>query len=494
MNAPAVPAASRQEHTLSPAIAAIDQQIADEDARIHDARSELQDAQVKLEQLHAARKPLAKLVELYTGVTQPPPLARDVSDHITSNGNGNGAVKRAARRRHEHMNDAAFLDAVRSLGGRGTCAEVAGAVNCNLEAARRRLRQLVEAEQLDVTGEGKPNDPSVYSIPAPRTGSPDTDDEPVSLVRRPLEPGESQTLEDAVRRVDTGGTGEPSEAPKRASANLSRLPKREATLAPASARAAAVQKGRDHAAGDHGTPPGVGTAEQPRCQRRAPRDARTAEPAGAHRRARRAPADDPRRRRQGRALEDRRAADQLRPPLARQGPRQARARQGPRAADEQGRDQPQRRLVGLAWTTSGMSLPENTTSAHLGCGCSAHCRLCGCGDFHACDPGPAAGSWTRSTSARCARRACRPSRPRSNNCKPTSPSLKRHELIERHVDADQTLWAPTAKGLALKLDPGLKTRDELLRAQHVVRASDLLPPDWIATASARYESEHGREP
>jgi hypothetical protein len=254
MNAPAVPAASRQEHTLSPAIAAIDQQIADEDARIHDARSELQDAQVKLEQLHAARKPLAKLVELYTGVTQPPPLARDVSDYITSNGNGNGAVKRAARRRHEHMNDAAFLDAVRSLGGRGTCAEVAGAVNCNLEAARRRLRQLVEAEQLDVTGEGKPNDPSVYSIPAPRTGSPDTDDEPVSLVRRPLEPGESQTLEDAVRRVDTGGTGEPSEAPKRASANLSRLPKREATLAPASARAAAVQKGRDHAAGDHGTP------------------------------------------------------------------------------------------------------------------------------------------------------------------------------------------------------------------------------------------------
>jgi hypothetical protein len=140
-----------------------------------------------------------------------------------------------------------------------------------------------------------------------------------------------------------------------------------------------------------------------------------------------------------------------------------------------------------------MSLPENIDLSDLGCGCSAHCRLCGCGDFHACTP-PC--SWVvdpLDLGPLCS--ACLPKVEAAiEQLQADLAELERHELIERHVDADQTLWAPTAKGLALKLDPGLKTRDELLRAQHVVRASDLLPPDWIATASARYESEHGREP
>lgn len=139
----------------------------------------------------------------------------------------------------------------------------------------------------------------------------------------------------------------------------------------------------------------------------------------------------------------------------------------------------------------------------LGCGCNAHCRVCGCGDFHSCEPPCGWVNDPLDLGPLCS--ACLPTVEQAIEQLQTDLAvLEALELIERHAVDDDVRWLPTAKGL--QLDPAnTMTRDQLLRT-HVRKGAGFMlhdepadmtgawaeEPEWIRTAPARYESEHGR--
>lgn len=166
------------------AIAAIDEQISTEDARMKRCRADLDDAQTKLDALRNAREPLIKLAELYTGIVSPPPRPPDFSQHIPAGvtagpGVGDPTSKppppkpKARKRASAPLTDALVLDAIRALGGQGTKAEIARILECSVSASNERVNRLINQAALDVVHHnGHFSDQ--FSIPVAEPGSPDT--------------------------------------------------------------------------------------------------------------------------------------------------------------------------------------------------------------------------------------------------------------------------------------------------------------------------------